>query len=302
MRKLFQITIALAVLTAACGGENSAENDGLTVLVSVVPQSYFVHRLAGDLAEVHVIIPPGASPAAYEPSPSDLATISTADLWFSIGVSSEHGWKEDFAELNPALEIVETEAGIERLPIDRYGIPGEHGEAHDHGHDHDHDHGDLDPHVWLSPEMVKVQINTMAEALIEADPENEGIYRGNLEAFRTEIENLQTEMHRVLDPLAGKSFMVFHPSWGYFADEFGLVQVPVEIAGSEPSPGEMSALVDYALEQEIAVIFVSPQFSTASAEAIAAEIGAEVAILDPLEENWPDNMERAGRELQDALR
>ncbi len=300
MRKLFQITVAIAVLTAACGGENTAGNDGLTVLVSVVPQRYFVQRLAGDLAEVHVIIPPGASPAAYEPSPSDLATISTADLWFSIGVPSEHGWKDDFAELNPALEIVETEAGIERLPIDRYGLPGDHGAEHDNGHDHHH--GDLDPHVWLSPELVKVQVTTMAEALIEADPENEDIYSGNLEAFRTEIENLQTDLHRMLDPLAGKSFMVFHPAWGYFADEFGLIQVPVEIAGSEPSPGEMSDLVDHALEHEIAVIFVSPQFSTASAEAIAAEIGAEVAVLDPLAENWPDNMERAGAELQDALR
>jgi zinc transport system substrate-binding protein len=215
-----------------------------------------------------------------------------------VGLLSEQNWKRDFQEISPGLVIVETERNLERLPIDRYGLPGDHGESHDHGHDH----GDLDPHVWLSPEMVKVQITAITEALIEADPGNEEVYRRNLEAFRTEIENLQTELHLMLDPMAGRSFMVFHPAWGYFADEFDLVQVPVEIAGSEPSPGEMSELVDHALEYGIQVIFVSPQFSAASAEAIAAEIGAEVAVLDPLEENWPDNMERAGRELQDALR
>jgi zinc transport system substrate-binding protein len=298
MRKLLELTLALALLAMACGGENAVEESGLTVLVSVVPQKYFVQRLAGDLAEVKVIIPPGASPAAYEPSPSDLTTVSAADLWFSVGLLAEQNWKRDFQEISPDLVIVETERDLERLAIDRYGLPGEHGEHHDHGHDH----GDLDPHVWLSPAMVTVQIETMAEALIEADPDNAETYRGNLEAFRTDIVSLQADLHMKLDPLAGGSFMVFHPAWGYFADEFDLVQVPVEIAGSEPSPGEMSELVDHALEYGIQVIFVSPQFSTASAEAIAAEIGAEVAVLDPLAENWLNNMERAGSELQAALR
>ena len=300
MRKLFEISVILILgLVASCSSsEEAADSHGLRILVSIVPQQYFVQRIAGESADISVLIPPGANPASWELSPSDMRRVSNSDIWFSIGVLSENNWYEDFQEINPDLVIINTVENIERLPIDRYGIPGEQNPS-----DHDHSHeGSMDPHVWLSPELVKSQISLIAMALVEMDPENAAVYMGNLEEFEDDISLLQDRLHLLLDSYEGSCFMVFHPAWGYFADEFGLVQVPIEIAGSEPSPGEMSAIVDHGMENHVQIVFVSPQFSSSSAETIAEELDASVVAIDPLAENWLSNMETVAGELQGALR
>lgn len=298
MRKMRRTAVVAAslMLCACTGGETGQQPDGLSVLVSIQPQGYFVERIAGDRAEVTVLIPPGASPAAYEMSPSEMRAVSLGDVWFSIGVTAENPWQQEFPSLNPGLLAVSTVEGMERLPIDRYGVPGEH---HDHGHGHSH--GGTDPHVWLSPELVKVQARVIAETLSDIDPDNAESYMENLRSFTDDISALQDELKEVLEPHAGSSFMVFHPAWGYFADEFGLVQVPIEIAGSEPSPREMSLLLDHAREEGIGVVFVSPQFSTSSAETIALELGASVVVIDPLAADWLTNMRMVAGELAGAM-
>ncbi len=298
MREMRRTAVAVAslLLGACAGGETGQGPDGLSVLVSIQPQGYFVQRIAGDRAEVTVLIPPGASPAAYEMSPSEMRAVSRGDVWFSIGVTAENPWQQEFPSLNPDLMAVSTVDGIERLPIDRYGVPGE---EHDSGHDHSH--GGTDPHVWLSPELVKEQATVIAETLVNIDPDNAGLYMENLESFTGDISALQEELRTVLEPHAGSSFMVFHPAWGYFADEFDLVQVPIEIAGSEPSPREMALLMDHAGEEGIGVVFVSPQFSTSSAETIAQELGASVVVIDPLAADWLANMRMVAGELARSL-
>ena len=270
--------IFLLFLAACTAGDSHDSVSGLQVLVSISPQKYFVEKIAGELVNVTVLIPPGASPAAFELSPSDMRTVSEADIWFSIGVIAEREWAEEFTGLNPDLLMVNTVEGIEMLPIDR------------DSHEHDHQHGDTDPHVWLSPEMVKLQVMTIADAMISADPVNGEIFRENAEEFLSEIEELQGEIHQLLDPCPGRSIMVFHPSWGYFADEFNLVQVSIESAGSEPSPGEMVQLLEYARLNSIRAVFVSPQFSRNAAETIAQELNVEVVVIDPLAEDWLENM------------
>ncbi len=115
-------------------------------------------------------------------SPSEMRAVSRGDVWFSIGVTAENPWQQEFPSLNPDLMAVSTVDGIERLPIDRYGVPGE---EHDSGHDHSH--GGTDPHVWLSPELVKEQATVIAETLVNIDPDNAGLYMENLESFTGDI-------------------------------------------------------------------------------------------------------------------
>lgn len=297
MRKLLKAFIVFfPVVFAACSSQQGSSGSKLSILVTIVPQKYFVERIAGELAEVSVLIPPGASPAAYELSPSDMRVVSEADVWFTIGVTSENSWYDDFQEINGNLLVVNTLDGIQRLPVNRYGIPGVHGGT---GHDHS---GGMDPHVWLSPELVKKQLYTISAALTDVDSLNASAYAEGLKAFEEDISLLQEKLHRLLDPRSGSSFMVFHPAWGYFADEFNLVQVPVEIAGNEPSPREMSALVDHGAGIGVSVVFVSPQFSSSSARTIAGELGASVVAIDPLAENWLLNMETVADNLGEALR
>ncbi|MCK5723282.1 MAG: zinc ABC transporter substrate-binding protein, partial [Gammaproteobacteria bacterium] len=96
-------------------------------------------------------------------------------------------------------------------------------------------------------------------------------------------------------------FMVFHPSWGYFADTYGLKQVAVEIEGKNPKPSQLKELIEHAKEQGIKIIFVQPQFSSKSAKLVAREIGGRVAVADPLAQDWSANLRAVAREFKGAL-
>jgi len=286
----------LALLS--CGAQpdpnaSAAPEERPLVAVSILPQVYFLEAIAGDRFEVKVLIPPGASPHSYEPTPSDMEDMRRAVLWFTIGVDFEDPWIPRFTGSCPDLRVVSTIEDVQRLPIDRWGHPMEIGEQHSEtGTEEPHEHGEgsLDPHTWLSPEMARTQATAMTAALTEEFPPDSAVFAGGLAAFSAEIDSLQSMMGSILDPVRGRPFMVFHPAWGYFADEFGLVQVPVEVGGSEPGPVEMAALIDAARAAGITTVFVSPQFSTASAEVLASEIGGVTAVLDPLAEDWRGNL------------
>lgn len=265
--------------------------------VSVLPQKYFVEKIAGDSIDIFVVVPPGANPATYEPSPSDMRKMSSAAVWFTIGVPFETPWLPRFTGSSTDLRIRSTIENIERLPIDRYTAAGRETLP---GHQ-DHDGGSPDPHVWLAPELVRSQAAVIADELSLLDRSGANGYTNNLNVFNTEIDSLQKAIRLLIDTGSSGSFIVFHPAWGYFADEFGLIQIPIETAGSEPSPREMSLLVDYARENDIRAVFVSPQFSTSSAASIAAEIGAAVDYIDPLEEDWGSNLIKVA-ELLSGLR
>lgn len=285
------VAILVLLMMAACGKQPLGEAK-ISVLVSVVPQKYFVEQIAGNTADVTVLIPPGANPAAYEMSPSGMRVVSGADVWFTIGLQREVTWTTEFASINEQLRMVSTIDGITRLPITRYGLT-EHGAGTGPG--------DIDPHVWLSPEMVRKQAAVICETLSVLNPEEKDLYNANLDAFLQRIDGLQSEIHRLLEPYAGRGFMVFHPAWGYFADEFNLVQVPIEIAGSEPSPGEMARLIEYGLNSGIKIVFVSPQFSEESAEVIAGEMNARVVFIDPLASDWAENLLYVATEVAAAM-
>ncbi len=296
-----KLVIAILILVfLACSGQGDLRDTGkLSVLVSVVPQKYFVEKIAGDLAEVTVLVPPGASPTTYEISPSDMRRVNRADVWFTIGLKREITWIPEFSSLNQRLEIVSTIENVTRLPIGRYSIPEEHTESGNH--DHDQDHSGVDPHVWLSPELVSIQARAICTNLIELDPANSGIYSENLTLFLEEISDLQIRIHESIDSFQGESFMVFHPAWGYFADEFSLIQVPIEISGSEPSPSELAQLIDYGKNSSVKVVFVSPQFSETSAETIAGELEASVVFIDPLALNWAENLAMVSDQIASAM-
>jgi len=272
-----------------------------------------VERIAGDLAHVSVLVMPGASPHTYEPTPRQMAELAKAKAYFSIGVTFEEVWLPRINSANPSLRIVPTARGIEKLPMDAHhhhddeGHGHDHGAAHhDHGHDHghDHDHGVLDPHVWLSPDGAKVLAANTRDGLIRMDPANEATYRANAQALLREIDSVDADIRALLDglPAAGRSFMVFHPSWGYFAHQYGLTQIPIEVAGREPSPKGLAEVIEQGRALGIRVIFVQPQFSGRSASVIAAEIGAKTAVLDPLAEDWPTAMRDTARAIAQAAR
>jgi len=184
---------------------------------------------------------------------------------------------------------------------DMAGGPG-HGPGPDHEHG-DGEHGILDPHIWLSPRLVKVMAQNIYQGLVAIDPAGQPEYTVNLNAFLEELDALDGRLTSVLSalPKDRRAFMVFHPSWGYFARDYGLRQIPIESEGKEPSPGELARIVEMGKEQRIPVVFVQPQFSERSAKVIASEMGAKVVPLDPLAPDWKGNLLRVAEAFRQAL-
>ncbi len=277
-----------------------AEADRISVFVSIPPQRYFVQQIGKERVSVQVMVRPGASPATYEPKPVQMAAIAKADVYFSIGVPFENVWLEKIAAGNPDMPIVATDRGIEKLPM----------AVHDHdrgveGHDHGSGKGQghcLDPHIWTSPLLVIQQARTIAAALKQIDPVHQNRYEANYATFAETLTLLDRELREILNRIENRKFLVFHPSWGYFAQAYGLIQVPVEAEGKSPKPAHLHDIIEHAKRDKIRVVFVQPQFSTKSARTIAAAIGAKVVVADPLAEDWADNLRSQTIKFKDALR
>jgi zinc transport system substrate-binding protein len=261
----------LALCVSACGTlaptATFPSDSGIGVAVSIVPQQYFVERVGGDRVKVSVMVPPGFSPATYEPKPSQIRELGQAQIYIRIRVPFEEGWMNRIAGANENMLIVDQSEGIQRI-------------------------GGTDPHIWLSPPLVKIQVRTIYDGLVAVDPDSESFYRSNLKAFLADLDELDATMRETLSGLRSRKFMVFHPSWSYFAQDYGLEMIPVEIEGSEPSAAEMTELIRAARENSIKVIFAQPEFSTQSAETIAREIGGQVLLISPLAPDWLNNLER----------
>lgn len=306
MKRILSCFLLLTVLLAAA----SAQAEPVEVFVSISPQKYFVERIAGDLVEVSVMVLPGASPHTYEPKPRQLASLQSARVYFTIGDSFEQAWLPRLKAANPDLFLVATDKGVAKIPMAAHHHE-EEGEKHEQEKEHDpaearhdaeHDHGGLDPHIWLSPKLVKTQAINILEGLKAVDPDNAATYEANCQAFLTELDALDARIRTILAGTRIKEFLVFHPSWGYFAEDYGLVQVPIEIEGKEPKPQELVKLADFAGKHRIRAIFVQPQFSRTTANVVAREIKAEVIVADPLAGNWNQNLLQVAEKLRLALR
>ncbi len=245
------------------------------VFVSIVPQQYFVEKIAGEQVRVHVMVPPGGSPHTYEPKPGQMRTLAGAVAYFSIGVTFEDAWLDKIRSASPDMKMIHTDRGIKKREINE-------------GHGHGHGHGHADPHIWLSPPLVMLQARNILEGLIMIDPDNRKEYQANYQTFIREIAELDVFLQNRLTP--GTRFMVYHPSWGYFADAYGLIQIPIEVEGKAPKARQMQEVIRHAREKNIDSILVQPQFSTRDAETIAREIDGKTMIADPLASNWAENL------------
>ncbi|MFH2115503.1 MAG: zinc ABC transporter substrate-binding protein [Spirochaetota bacterium] len=264
------------------------------VAVSILPQAYFVQRLAKDRLEVLTLVGPGQSPHSYEPTPRQMADLSRAQAWFTVGGDFEAALLPKIASLYPRLQIVDTTLGIKFRSI----------EAHDNDDEAD-DHeeaDDRDPHVWLGRASVKVQIGHILDSLVVLDPEGASTYKANHAAFVVEIDTLFDGLSRELTALRGKPVFVFHPAFGYFLDDFGIIQEAVETGGKEPTQKALAALIDEAREEGAKAIFVQLQFPTAAARSVASAIGGSVVEIDPLAADWMDNLKRIAEALRTATR
>ena len=295
---------------------NGFAGDKLPVFVTIAPQRYFVQQIGKNLVDVQVMVQGGADPHTYEPKPQQMVAISKTKLYFTVGIEFEEANLSKIIATNPNLKVIHTDHGIDKLAMEAHhneeiteahheaDHDSEKGEHHAEAeHDKDkHHHDGLDPHIWLSPPLVKIQARTILSALQEADPQHRSVYEANFKAFTAQIDQLNADLIKTFAGKAGLQFIVFHPAWGYFAHAYGLKQVPIEIEGKDPKPAQLKELIQHAREKGIKVVFVQPQFSTKSAKLVAQEINGQVVFADPLAEDWMANLRQVADKFQAALK
>ena len=300
MKKTYIIYIFVFAILLFTSSSLFAENEKLKVFVSILPQKYFAEKLLADNGEVDVLIGAGMSPHTYEPLPQQMSKLSRADMFFTVGIPFEKVIIGRLKNLCPNLVIVQTDENIEKIKMAGHH---HHEESHEHHHEeaHKHDMG-LDPHFWLDPIKVTMMAENMAKAITAKRPDLADSIKANLEAIKAEMDNLDNELTQKLLSFKGKTMLVFHPAFGYFANRYGMVQKAVEIEGKEPAPRQLAELIRNCRAEGIKIIFVQKQFPLATAETISRSIGGRVIAIDPLAEDYVNNLKAMAEAVADSAK
>lgn len=274
------ILYLFAFLLSSC---NTAVDTGdrAIISVSIIPQKYFVEKLAGRLAEINVMIPPGASPATYEPTVSQLQKLGHSVVYMRIGyVGFEQSWMDKIKAVNPELKIVDLSEGISL--IEEENLPEESHQGHVHQ--------GPDPHIWMSTHNARIIARNIHNELMLLFPSEKKYLQERFEYFSASLDSIHHEISRTLEGIENRKFMIYHPALTYYARDYGLEQYSLEIEGKTPSPAHLKEMTDIARAQHINKILIQSQFDRKNAEILARETGAEIIQFDPLALQWGDQM------------
>lgn len=273
--------VSITVILFSCTNQNkqAEDHEKPVVTVSILPQKTFVEKIAGDDFRIQVLVPHGASPESYSLLPSQLKEISRSQVWFRLGyIGFELSWREKIEQINRNMKIVNLSEGLDLIT----------GKEVQHG-DHVHLEG-VDPHIWMSPKLVKQMAAEMTRELSALNPEKGEAYKTNYQKFVTEIDQLDAHIRDTLRNYQGKAIVTFHPSLSYYARDYNLVQYPLESGGKEPTAQHMAKMVELARRENIDVIYIQSEFDRDHARVFAEEIKGRVVEVWPLNPDWEENL------------
>lgn len=285
------LLVFLAALTAcSSGSEQTAASSSVleekpVVAVTVVPEATFVKAVCGDLMEVITAVPPGYSPETYEPTPKEKEELSGARLYFAVGVPvEESSLLPALAELK-SMKVVRLQDAVTKQYADRTFSSGER-----------------DPHIWLSPKRAKVMVETIAQQCGELDPQHKDQYEKNAQSYSKQLDVLDSDLKQIFSKIDNKSFLVFHPAFGYLAEDYGLTMYSLEEEGKEATPQHLQEMADLAKKQNIRAIFYQEEIDSKQSEAFAEEIGGKTVELSPLAADYIANLKKMANTMAEAMK
>ncbi len=289
-RHIFAIAFFLVISSITVSG---AFAQPVRVVASISPVGDMVKEVGGDRVALQVLLPPGASPHVFEPTPGMAKELSQAGLFFEVGAGLDF-WAEKLVKgVKQNIRVVVLSNGMKLLREE-----GEHG----------HEHGAANPHVWLDPVLAMEMVKKIERVLSETDPRGAEIYRKRGADYIAKLKILDAEIRKTVSTFAIKSFVSFHPAWDYFALRYGLKDVGVieESPGEEPSPRKLEAIVKAIRHYHIRAVFAEPQLNPKVADVIANEAGVKVVMLDPIgglpgRETYLELMKYNLRQMKDAM-
>lgn len=269
-----------------------------SIFVSILPQKFLLQKIVGDRFDIQVLVGPGMSPHSFEPLPQQMAKLARTKAFIAVGLPFEEILLAKIRGTRPDLQIIKSDAGIKKRLMHSHEAPDEN---HTHSAECDHSTGTPDPHIWLDPQLAKIQAETICSQLKIIIPEHARAFTDNLKQLKAELDKIDHELETMLQPFTGKTVMVFHPAFGYFTDRYGLKQRAVEIEGKEPTPKQMVQIIRQAKEEKITTIFVQQQFSQKAAQTIAEAISGKVVAIDPLAEDYFEGLKKLGNAMQEGF-
>lgn len=300
-KRIYSIAIILAIAGALLFAQGKPEKQNTdtkpTIALSILPQQYFVQRIAGGLVSSVVLVGEGQSPHSYEPTPSQMAALAKAKAWILSGTDFEEVLVDKVSSLYPKLLVIDGTKGVTFRSLEEH----DHEEGEDHDHAVDGDSLERDRHTWLGWASAKILAGHILETTILLLPEQKLLLEANHQQLIEEIDATFLSLKERLAPLAGRKVFVYHPSFGYFFDEFDLIQEAVEIGGKEPTARDLSLLIQKAKSENAVALFVQKQFPLASAQTVAKAAGAKVLALDPLASDWMGNIKEMGETLLSTI-
>ncbi len=284
----FILCFALLLISFSITGAESKDQVP-TILVSVAPYKYFVEQIAGDTVNVHLMVPAGASAHTFEPTPKQMLKASSANLWFTIGESFEARAVKTLQSYNSNFAAIDLRDHVELISAD--GINACH---------HCSNPNCQDLHIWLSPRQSKKQAEHIATVLTARYPQHQDRYQAALKNFLEELDKLDEEITQTLKPLQNRLVLVSHPAYAYLCRDYGFAQLSIEFEGKDPTPLQLTRILNTARNAKIQTVFVQPQYSSKGAKLIAEKIGAKVVSLDPYSEDYLNSMRLVAKSFADG--
>lgn len=263
-----------------------AQEQKPVVFVSIPPQLWLVKQIAGDTAEIQTLLPLGANPHTFEPTVKQTKKLSEASLILTIGLAFERQIVKRAQSLNPKLTIAPMDAGIEKLNAHE-------GHRHAPGEQCSGDEGD--PHIWLSPRLYAMMASNTTAALSHLLPEARAGFEARRDAVVSEIQKIDAELQRTFESLPVKTYVVYHPSWTYFAKDYGLTLLVIEQDGKTPAAKHLASISEKAKAAGVRKVLTEPQYDKRPAQVIAKQLGASVSVISTLQEDWPALMREAAK-------
>ena len=275
MIKKLAILLIFSTLLGGCSGI-SKECDKKTIYVTIAPLRAIVEEITGGDYNVEILVPKGASPESFEPTAKQLVDLNEAELVFSVGLINFE--QNLIGSVEHSERLVNLSNGIELLA----GSCSHCNHAHTHG---------IDPHIWTSPRALKRVVENVGSAMMKIAPDSVK-YRDNANKLMCKLDSLDLLCSNKIQANNVKAVMIYHPAFTYYAKDYGIEQISVEQDGKEPSPRQLTALVERARRYNISKVLIQPQYSKDKLRALASECGAEIVEVDPLSEDIITEIER----------
>lgn len=255
----------LCVLFAACNNENKSA-DSRIVYVSITPLKSIVEEVTCGDFDVHVLVPQGASPETFEPTAKQIADLNESRFLFQTGLIDFE--QSIVGRVGDGVNVVDLSEGVALLS----------GSCSHHHHNHAHG---IDPHIWTSPQALMLMVENVRTALVREFPDSTK-YSDAAERVQQRIEQLDGYCKQRINDAGVELMMIYHPAYTYFARDYGVEQMAIEHDGKEPSPRQLTSLIETAKANDVKTIFIQPQYSEDKVRSIADECGAEIVVTDPL--------------------